>query len=51
VWLSGTLTYPVNYETEKNYPVILFIPGSGSQNHDEEIFNHKPFFVLPNIIR
>lgn len=50
VWLGGTLTYPVNYDPKKEYPVVLFISGSGSQNRDEEIFDHKPFFVLADYL-
>lgn len=50
VWLGGTLTYPLNYDPKKEYPVVLFISGSGSQNRDEEIFDHKPFFVLADYL-
>lgn len=46
--LSGTLTYPVEYETMKNkdVPVVIMVSGSGLQNRDEELFDHKPFLVL-----
>lgn len=46
--LSGTLTYPNNFETYKNgtVPVVLMVTGSGSQNRDEEVFGHKPFLVI-----
>lgn len=46
--LSGTLTYPVDYETmkEKEVPVVIMVSGSGLQNRDEELFDHKPFLVL-----
>lgn len=46
--LSGTLTYPVGYETmkKKDVPVVLMVTGSGLQNRDEELFDHKPFLVL-----
>ena len=46
--LSGTLTYPVGYETmkEKEVPVVIMVSGSGLQNRDEELFDHKPFLVL-----
>lgn len=50
VCLSGTLTYPVNYDPKKDYPVVLFVSGSGSQNRDEEIYEHKPFFVLADYL-
>ena len=46
--MSGTLTYPVGYETmkKKDVPVVIMVSGSGLQNRDEELFNHKPFLVL-----
>lgn len=46
--LSGTLTYPVGYETmkKKDVPVVIMVSGSGLQNRDEELFDHKPFLVL-----
>ena len=46
--LSGTLTYPINYEEYKRgtVPVVLMISGSGAQNRDEELFDHRPFLVL-----
>ncbi|MCD8071618.1 MAG: alpha/beta fold hydrolase, partial [Alistipes sp.] len=43
VVLAGTLTLPA----EKGlYPAVILVTGSGPQNRDEEIFNHKPFLVL-----
>ncbi|MDO4771598.1 alpha/beta hydrolase [Porphyromonas sp.] len=43
---SGTLTYPVGYAPNKDVPVVLLVSGSGAQNRDEEIFEHKPFLIL-----
>lgn len=43
VRLSGTLTLPSN---KGKFPVVILITGSGPQNRDEELFNHKPFLVL-----
>lgn len=40
---NGTLTYP---DKSKRYPVCIMITGSGLQNRDEEIFQHKPFAVI-----
>ena len=50
--LSGTLTYPVNFENYKNrsIPVILMVTGSGDQNRDEEVFDHKPFLVIADFL-
>ena len=39
----GTLTYPKN--TGK-FPVVVLVSGSGCQNRNEELFNHKPFMVI-----
>lgn len=43
--LAGTLTLPKN---KKDFPVVILITGSGSQNRDSEIFGHKPFAVIAN---
>mgnify|MGYP003301038536 CR=1 FL=1 len=50
--LSGTLTYPVNYEGYKSgtIPVVLMVSGSGDQNRDEELFDHKPFLVIADFL-
>lgn len=41
--LAGTLTLP---KKEGVYPVVILISGSGPQNRDEELFDHRPFLVL-----
>jgi uncharacterized protein len=41
--LAGTLTRPPG---EGPFPAAILISGSGPQNRDEEIFNHRPFAVL-----
>lgn len=50
--LSGTLTYPITYgfQPEGTVPVVLMVTGSGGQNRDEEIFNHKPFLVIADFL-
>ncbi len=50
--LAGTLTYPVGYDkqSKKKPIVVLFVSGSGQQNRDEEVFNHKPFFVIADYL-
>ena len=50
--LAGTLTYPVDYEamSNKNVPVVIMVSGSGLQNRDEELFDHKPFLVLADYL-
>ncbi len=46
--LSGTLTLPPGYG--KDTPVVLMVTGSGLQNRDEEIFDHKPFAVIADAL-
>ena len=48
--LTGTLTWPVGYQKGKKVPVVLMITGSGMQNRDEEIFDHKPFAVIADYL-
>ena len=50
--LSGTLTYPVGYEkmNPADVPVVLMVTGSGPQNRDEEIMDHKPFLVIADYL-
>lgn len=40
---KGTLTYP---KKEGKYPLLILISGSGIQNRDEEIMQHRPFAVI-----
>ncbi len=47
VHLEGTLTYP---KGGGRYPTIVIVSGSGQQNRDEEIFQHKPFLVLADYL-
>lgn len=48
VSLSGTLCVPQNYSAST--PVILLVSGSGLQNRDEELFEHKPFAVIADYL-
>ncbi len=43
ITLAGTLTLP---NKKGNYPVVVLITGSGAQDRNEEIFEHKPFAVI-----
>jgi uncharacterized protein len=43
VTLSGTLTVPPGTGP---FPCVVFISGSGQQDRDEAIFEHRPFAVL-----
>lgn len=48
--LSGTLSYPMTYMMQQNVPVVLMVTGSGQQNRDEELMDHKPFAVLADFL-
>jgi alpha/beta superfamily hydrolase len=41
--LAGTLRMPADGKLSK---IVILITGSGPENRDEEIFNHRPFLVL-----
>lgn len=42
--LAGTISTPKDFN--KKSPILVMITGSGAQNRDEEIFEHKPFLVI-----
>lgn len=52
VTLAGTLTLPVGYEEGRApKPVaVLFVSGSGQQDRNEELFEHKPFLVIADYL-
>ena len=41
--LVGTLTVP---DGEGPFPAMVLVSGSGQQNRDEELMNHRPFWVI-----
>lgn len=45
--LAGTLFRP---NKGKNPPVVVFISGSGGQNRNEELLDHKPFLVIADYL-
>ena len=47
ITLAGTLTMP---KTGGPFTAALLITGSGAQNRDEEIMNHRPFLVLSDYL-
>ncbi len=47
VHLEGTLSYP---KGNGQYPCIVLVSGSGQQNRDEEIMQHKPFLVIADYL-
>ncbi len=42
--LAGTLSLPD--KMKKNTPVVVLVSGSGPQDRDDNIVEHKPFFVI-----
>lgn len=42
--LAGTIATPKNFK--KNQPILVMITGSGAQDRNEEMFEHKPFLVI-----
>jgi len=50
VTLAGTLTLPVGYEKKQKPLAMLLVSGSGLQNRDEEVFDHKPFLVIADYL-
>ena len=46
--LYGTMTMPDNNLSQT--PVVLLVSGSGTQNRDEELFEHKPFAVIADYL-
>lgn len=46
--LKGTLTLPEGVSRET--PAVIMVTGSGLQNRDEEIFEHKPFAVIADAL-
>ncbi|NBL65067.1 alpha/beta hydrolase [Flavobacterium sp. NST-5] len=45
--LAGTLTLP---KKKGKFPIAILISGSGPQNRDQEVFGHKPFFVIADYL-
>jgi pimeloyl-ACP methyl ester carboxylesterase len=47
IQLAGTLTLPAK---KGSFPMVVLISGSGPQDRNEEIFEHKPFLVLADYL-
>lgn len=45
--LAGTLTLP---EGEGPHPAVVMITGSGPQDRNEDIMNHRPFWVIADYL-
>lgn len=47
ITLSGTLTFP---KEGGPFPAVILVSGSGPQDRDETVFEHRPFFVLSDFL-
>lgn len=47
VSLAGTLTLP---QGKKRCRAVILLTGSGAQDRDESLFNHKPFWVIADYL-
>ena len=46
--LNGTLTLPAGFS--KKTPVLVMVTGSGQQDRDEMLFEHRPFAVIADAL-
>lgn len=47
VRLAGTVLLPAG---DGPFPAVIFVTGSGPENRNEEIFDHKPFLVIADYL-
>jgi pimeloyl-ACP methyl ester carboxylesterase len=47
---GATFTKPSEPAKNKKFPAVLLITGSGKQDRDENIFDHKPFAVIADYL-
>ena len=48
---ASRTTQPLSHSaTQFPYPCLMLVSGSGQQNRDEELFHHRPFFVLADYL-
>jgi len=45
--LAGSFTYP---KGDGKYPAVVLVTGSGPQDRDESLMNHKPFLVISDYL-
>ena len=55
IQFGGTLTYPKTDSLKgiaavHSYPAVILITGSGEQDRDETLFDHKPFAVIADYL-
>jgi hypothetical protein len=49
IQFGATFTYP-SKTTDKKYPAVILLTGSGQQDRDENIFEHKSFAVIADYL-
>jgi len=47
---SGSITYPNSTDSTQKFPSVILFTGSGAQDRDESIGNHKPFAVIADYL-
>ena len=47
ITLTGSFTYP---KGEGKFPAVVLVTGSGPQDRDESLMNHKPFLVISDYL-
>jgi hypothetical protein len=47
--MCATLTLPPE-AAQRKVPAVIMVTGSGAQNRDEELFEHKPFAVIADYL-
>jgi alpha/beta superfamily hydrolase len=50
IHFGATFSYPKDSDKRRRYPTVLLITGSGGQDRDETMFEHKPFAVLADYL-
>ena len=48
--MAATLTLPASIAPGEKVPAVVMVTGSGPQNRDEELFEHKPFAVIADCL-
>lgn len=50
ITFGATFTRPETKKKNQRFPAVLLITGSGKQDRDETIFDHKPFAVIADYL-
>lgn len=47
---AGTITHPQKTSQNQRFKTVILVSGSGAQDRDETIFDHKPFAVIADYL-